>query len=68
MRDGRQEEMWKYVSQICFITALFQSAEPRKIKRKDFNDWEQIQDVLNQRAKPSSEQLDQIARAFRRRS
>ena len=57
-----------YVSQICFITALFQSAEPRKIKRKDFNDWEQIQDVLNQRAKPSSEQLDQIARAFRRRS
>ena len=66
MRDGRQEEVWKHISQICYITAVFQSAEPRKIKRKDFNDWEQIQEVLNSRNKPSSEQLDMIANAFRR--
>ena len=65
MRDGRQEEMWKYVSQMCFINALFQSADPRKVKRKDFNDWEQIQDALNKKNKPSSEQLNQIAQLFR---
>lgn len=67
MRDGRQEDLWKYASQICYITAVFQSSDPRKIKRKDFNDWEQIQETLKQNEhQSSSDQLSQIANMFRR--
>lgn len=66
MRDGRQEEVWKYVAKICYITAVFQSTDPKKIKLEDFNDWEQIQKVLNQKSKPTDEQLGHIARMFQR--
>lgn len=66
MRDGRQEEFWKYASKICYITAAVQSMNPRKLKQEDFNDWEQIQKVLKQQTtKPSNEQLKQIARLFK---
>ena len=57
MRDGRQEDMWRYVAKICYVTAVVQSMEPKKIKIEDFNDWEQIQKELQRNdATPSHDQ------------
>ena len=64
MREGRQESVWNCVSMVCYISAVFQSSDPRKIKRDDFNEYK-LYKKAQERQAASKEDLDRFAQYFK---